>query len=391
MTTVLPLRTGARRMRTLIALSSASSSNGDVHRIVFETCSRLKDRFAFELAIDDHLSRNVAAVVEFGKALDIPVHVGSARTGSNPSDLQNEDLPRLLKTRRWDVVEAHSWAGTGTIGNLRTHVGDLPLAFTPHYPPVRSISRPSRRAESMEGALSKIIRRADVVFCASPLEARTLQRTFAPDRDNCVVSPLGCDFRLFRPGTLHRQPQMVVVCEEGEPLSRLDRVLELYQRLSRMQPSLRLVLAGYAGEDASRRIPDRLKSRVLIQSASTDRDLASLFAQSLALIHLSDKDSSGVSAVQAMACGTPVLLSRTGAMKSLFAGFKGAYFCPSEDAGASAEVGARVLRQSPLTIERTLSDRSKLESEFHWDRIAEARATQLQAAWFRRKYWAISA
>ncbi len=391
MTTVLPLRTGARRMRALIALSSASSSTADAHRIVFETCSRLRDRFSFELAIDNHLSRNVAAVVEFGKALDIPVHVGTGRTGSNTSDLQNEDLPRLLKMRRWDVVEVHSWASSATIGDLLANLGDLPLAFTAHDPPVRSVGKPSRRAESMEGAVSKIIRRADVVFCASPLEAQTLQKTFAPDRDNCVVSPLGCDFHVFRPGPLQRQPQMVVVNEEGEPRRRLDRVLELYQRLTRVQPSLRLVLVGYGSEEASRRIPDRLKSRVLIQTASTDQELASLYAQSLALIQLSNEDSSGVSALQAMACGTPVILSRTGAMKSLFAGFKGAYFCPSEDAGASAEVGERVLRQTPLTIERTLSDRAKLEAAFHWDTIAEARATQLKAAWFRRKYWALSA
>ncbi len=391
MSTVVSMRASGRKMRVLIVVSSTNQLYSGIGRLIFETCTRMTDRFAFEFAIDDLVSKNVDLLVEFGKSHEIPVHVGRSRAVPYALDVHNDDLPRLLREPRWDMVETHSWANGATNGDVLEHIGDRPLAFTSHYQPSWTVGMTPRREEVIDDTHTRMIQRADVVFCVSPWEVRELQSTFAPDQDNCVFTPHGCNFDVFQPGPVTRKPQLVFVGDQVEPRKRFDRVLDLYKRLVRHHPKLRLVVVGNRSEEVYQRIPENLKSRVDTRGYVTDSELASIYAESLALVLLSEYEAFGIPILEALACGTPVLLSKIAATRSLFTGLKGAYFCPADDPVATAEIAERIIRQQPLTIERALSDRPKIEAEFCWDTIADMRATQFRAAWFRRKYWAISA
>jgi glycosyltransferase involved in cell wall biosynthesis len=391
MSSVVPQDPSTRRMRVLIAVSSTNQLYSGIGRLIFETCSRMADRFAFEFAIDDLIDKNVNVLVEFGKRFDMPVHVGRARVTPEALDVHNEDLPRLMRDRRWDAVETHSWANGATNGDVLKHIGDRPLGFTSHYQPKWTVGMTPRRAEVIDDTHRRMVRRADVVFCVSPWEVGELQSTLAPHQDNCVFTPHGCDLDIFRPGPVERKPQLVFVGDQVEPRKRFDRVLDLYQRLVRHHARLRLVVVGNRSEEVLHRVPEHLRSRVETRGYVTDPELAAIYAESMALVLLSEYEAFGIPILEALACGTPVLLSRIPATRSVFLGLKGTYFCPEDDPMATAEIADRVIRQQPLTIQRALSDRSRIESEFCWHRIADVRATQLRAAWFRRKYWAISA
>lgn len=391
MTNIVPLRAGTRRMRVLIAIASTNQLYSGIGRLIFETCKRMTDRVAFEFAIDDHISRNVELLVKFGQTHDMPVHVGPARQVPYALDVHNEDLPRLLRERRFDAVETHGWANAATNGDILSYIGNRPLTFTSHYQPTWTVPMSHRLADVLEAVHRRMIRRADVNFCVSPWEKRELQETFAPDRDNGIYTPHGCNFEVFRPGPVERRPQLVFVGDLAEPRKRFDRVLDVFTRLRRYHRDLRLVVVGNRSEQVYDRIPETLASKVETRGYVTDAELASIYAESLALVLLSEYEAFGIPILEALACGTPVLLTRMPATKSLFAGLKGAYFCPSTDPVATAAVAERIMRHRPLAVERALSDRPKIEQMFDWQTIADLRATHLRAAWFRSRYWAVSA
>src|SRR5687768_274410 len=94
------------RMRVLSVLSSTNQMYSGIGRNVFEQAKRLADRVDLEFAIDDYVSKNLDLVVQFGREHGMRVHVGRGHLTSDAVDAGNDDLPALLRERRWDVVEA---------------------------------------------------------------------------------------------------------------------------------------------------------------------------------------------------------------------------------------------------------------------------------------------
>ena len=128
-----------------------------------------------------------------------PSTSGAARNAPMRLDHGNEDLIRLLRSRRWDAIECVCWANAAT----NRAVLDACRGDDPRLHPARparmdgpdvcpaSPSSPRRSTAAM-------IRRADSSSATRPGSvARSRRRArIGTMPDSC---PLGCDFRLFAP------------------------------------------------------------------------------------------------------------------------------------------------------------------------------------------------
>jgi D-inositol-3-phosphate glycosyltransferase len=378
------------RMRILSILSSSNQMYSGIGRAVFELSDRLRDRVQFEFAIDDRDERNLNIVKRFAEPRGLTVHVGRGRKRDECLDFGNDDLEELMGRAEWDAVECNCWANSDTNESVLRQIGTTTLIYTPHDQPAWTVPMDAIPAGNTERIHQGVVRRADVVLCDSIYERIQIQAR-APGKNSAAFVPLGCDFRLFEAGGLERKQQLVFVGDLAEPRKRFDRVIGLLESLRVARPELRLVVIGNRSESAIERIPESLRPACDLLGYIDEESLRRVYRESLGLILLSDYEAFGIPLLEALASGTPVFLSDIAPTRSLFASFRGAHFCPPEDASQTFEIVERALKRTRATFREVLTDRPRLEARFGWDGLADKKWQLISSAWTYRNRFRWSA
>ena len=387
----MPNRAGPSRMRILIVVSSANQMYSGIGRAAFEFVRHLKDRADFEFAIDDLEPRNRDLVVEFGRREGIAVHLGGGFRMDDALDSGNRDLPGLLVTNRWDLVECLGFANSLTNAALVDALApDVPLAYTPHDQPLWSVPMSEAQASRITEVHQRVLRRADVVFCDSPAERESLVRSI-PDRDSCRFVPLGCDFEHFRAGPTDRGHQLLFVGDLAEPRKRFDRAIAAFTKVRETFPDLRLVVIGNRSDASLHQLPEAIRPFVDLRGYVSESELVRELASSAGFLLFSDFEAFGIPILEALACGTPVFLSEAATTRGLFQTYRAARFVDADDLDAVATVIVKSLKRGPAAIEEALGDRRRLAARFSWGPLAELKWRGLASAWTRRRCWTASA
>jgi glycosyltransferase involved in cell wall biosynthesis len=205
-------------------------------------------------------------------------------------------------------------------------------------------------------AYDRAARTADRVLVISEfVRARAIER-LGLDEDRVVVTPLGVDFRRFRPGRARRHP---ILLYPAKPWAHKNhaRLFEAFAELRREHPSLQLVLTGGGNYDA---LPEGVEARGHV---SAD-DVADLMRRASALVFPSLYEGFGLPPLEAMACGCPVACSDRAALPEVV-GDAARLFDP-EDVGSIVDAVREVLDDPAPWVARGL-ERAPL---FDWDETA---------------------
>lgn len=120
-----------------------------------------------------------------------------------------------------------------------------------------------------------------------------------------------------------------------------------------------------------------LRGRVHFTGYVSDEDLAALYSDALAAAIPSFSEGFGLSAVEAMACGTPLLASTAGAIPEVV-GDAGLFFDP-RDAAQMAGAIHRLATQRELLAELRAKARER-SATFTWERAARLALAHLERA-----------
>jgi glycosyltransferase involved in cell wall biosynthesis len=159
------------------------------------------------------------------------------------------------------------------------------------------------------------------------------------------------------------------------PHKNLLRLVEAFARSPRSD--VRLVLTGDVHDVFHTHVPEiratierhELGDRVLLTGFVPDEDLVYLYGRAYALVQPSLLEGFGLPAVEAMACGTPVISSRAGSLPEVV-GEAGVYFDPTQvDSIAEAIRGLLAEPSHRATLARLALERS---ARFTWDASASA-------------------
>ena len=170
-----------------------------------------------------------------------------------------------------------------------------------------------------------------------------------------VIHP-GIDMAVFRPQDknlcrehLELPADAFVIMTGGASLNDENKnVPWLFEQLSHL-PDLRSVIVLAFGEGAVP-VPDRLNVR--FTGGTRDRhDLAQLFAAADVFVSASLMETYGLTLVEAMGCGTPVVAFRVGGIPEAAPDGQGAILCPPQDGAALIQAITR-LRDSPQLRDR---------------------------------------
>jgi glycosyltransferase involved in cell wall biosynthesis len=293
----------------------------------------------------------------------------------------SQPLHERWRSERPDVVHALRWtsglASLAAARDLRIPVvqsfDSLGVAERRHHVTIGHVGVERMRLEPAIG------RSANAVVAGSSDEENDLTRLGVP-RHSIRIVPWGVDTEEFTPegpvADRGARPRLVTVAD----LHDLDALGTLLRAMSKV-PGAELVVAGGPPREQLR---DDLGFRRLAKLADTlgvgsqvqfaghvgRAALPPLLRSADLMVSVSDYDPSGLTALQAMACGTPVIASAVGShVDAVVDGTTGILVPPGRPALLAQRI--RQLLAHPMLLEAfsvAAADRAK--SRYSWDRIA---------------------
>ena len=257
-------------------------------------------------------------------------------------DLSKEDLPSFvdmfadrvaehLARSEFDALFANYWL-SAEAGHQLKHRLDLPLVTVFHtLARVKSQNGDSEPQSRMDGE-SAVIRCSDVILANSSEEVRQLTQHYGAEPSRIEVVPPGVDHSIFSPGCQDDARQQVgigggpVLLFVGriQPLKGLDIAVRTLAELGNLDAQL-VVIGDSSGPDGPseahrvRALVDRLglSQKVLFVEPRDHKDLPIWYRASDVVLMPSRSESFGLVALEAAACGIPVVAASVGGLRSV--------------------------------------------------------------------------
>jgi glycosyltransferase involved in cell wall biosynthesis len=235
--------------------------------------------------------------------------------------------------------------------------------------------------------IPKLARRAKRVFTVSEYSRQRILKVLGLPEENVIVVPGGASLR-FQPAaaaeiaSLRTRYELenpyVVAVGTIERRKNLPRLLQAWKMASAEFPEVELLIAGGHGRAFRAVDLDVLPRRTRLLGYVADSELPALYSGALALIFPSLYEGFGLPALEAMACGTPVIVSCAGALPEVV-GEAGLYFDPHE-VRQIAEALQSIL--SDPALRRELGQKGLQHArQFSWQSAAEQIYTILHQIW----------
>jgi len=313
--------------------------------------------------------------------------------------------------RRYDIIHSHYWlSGLAAIG-LRSS-WDVPVAHMFHtlgHLKNRVALRPEERvSETRIDSEGLVMRSADRLVAASPLEKVQMATLYGADLCRAEVIPPGVDLELFYPREREEAKAHLGLCPEQhvvmfvgriEPLKGVDTLLRAMASVTRQLPRWKdeLCVAIIGGDadvppeklDAEMSRLQQLRTELGIEElvtflgARTQEALPDYYSAADVVVMPSHYESFGMVALEAMACGTPVIASRVGGLAyTVLHGVTGLHV-PERDPEALAQEIIRLV-QDPALQERMGREAQRVAQCYGWPTIAD-RIVDLYSDLARRK------
>jgi glycosyltransferase involved in cell wall biosynthesis len=186
----------------------------------------------------------------------------------------------------------------------------------------------------------------------------------------------GVDTDLFRPDPAVARNEDEVLCL-GRASDPNKGVKTLIEALALLPGSLRLTLVDNDHPDNSARKRARelgCADRMHITGRVSNEELIRLYRRAALVVVPSRYEGFGLPAVEAMACGTPVVATQAGALPEVMRSAGGGVLVKRDDPAALAKGIASLLEQPAARAELGERGRRGVAAVYAWPRVAQATA-----------------
>jgi glycosyltransferase involved in cell wall biosynthesis len=297
-------------------------------------------------------------------------------------------VAKLLRDRLddFDVVHDNQTLGYGILDIERA---GLPLVTTIHHPitfdrrvdlaAARTLTRKLslRRWYGFVRMQAKVARRLRRILTVSESSARDICIDFGVDRSRVQVIPLGVD-SVFTPPTAPRVPGRIVAMASADtPMKGIATLLEAFAKLRTERDVELLLVARPKPGGRTEQLIDRLSigDSVRFVNGISDEELAAIVASAEVACVPSLYEGFSLPTVEAMACATPLVVSRAGAIPEVV-GAEGlcADLVTPGDVGELVQALEQLLDDPERRARMGAAGRERALTEYSWHAVAEATA-----------------
>jgi len=347
------------------------------------------------------------------------VHLPAGPEEPYHKNLVYEHLPQFVAGFRkfcaaenitYDLLHSHYWL-SGWVARELKRQRPVPTVHMFHtLARMKNMAAPGNATKETETRIrveGELVHDLDCLIAATPLDRAQMVELYGADPDRIVVIPLGVDPAMFRPipraealaamGIDLPQPnRLVLFVGRLDPVKGLDTLLRAMCELTELEPqlskSLSLVVIGgdtdESGTDLSEELEclDKLKDEagisdlVAFVGSRAQDTLAYYYSAADVCVVPSYYESFGLVALEAMACGTPVIASRVGGLQHTVEDGINGFLVPSGDHQALAEKLRMVLCDAELREKLATSARRSTQS-YTWKIVAERILDVYQHLW----------
>lgn len=339
----------------------------------------------------------VPKLEEFESVFDL-IEFGLMSTGAFPEPrVFGYRAGRLIAGRahEFDVIhdnQSLNWS------LLRLHLDGMPMVASIHHPITVDRRLDMKAAKGLKAKFGafrwygfvrhqcEVARRINSILTVSETSRRDLASSMGIDPQRVRVVPIGVDTTVFRPlPGVERVPFTVVTTASADvPLKGLVHLVEAFPLLVRAYPQARLSIIGATRPgSAVQRLVDRLglRSRVEFLGKVSQEEIVSLYSVSQVACVPSLYEGFSLPAIEAMACGIPLVATDGGALPEVV-GDDGAaaLIARAGDAASIAEQIARVFDSPELASSLSHHARLRVLARYSWRSAALATVEVYRAA-----------
>ena len=304
------------------------------------------------------------------------------------------DTLSTLPKNYYKILHSHYWI-SGQLGWMVSEQTQIPLVHTMHtMAKVKNLNlAEGESAEPLTRAIGEeqIVKNAAALIANTDAEAASLVSLYGACPDNVFVVTPGVDLQRFTPGTgkaaarakLNIAPDAQLLTFVGRiqphkgPEVLVRTVAEMVSHSPHLRAKLALVIIGGAS-GSGRSEPDRLKSLAKFLGVEdivhfmppVSRDVLPDWYRAADLVCVpSYSESFGLVALEAQACGTPVVATAVGGLRTAVADGISGSLVDGHDPRAWSAVISRLLADPARRITLSLGA-MKHASNFGWDLAA---------------------
>jgi D-inositol-3-phosphate glycosyltransferase len=319
-----------------------------------------------------------------------PHHLPKESLGDVLDEFTEGVLAHLERNGGADVVHANYWL-SGVVGHRIKHALGIPFVTTFHTMARVKAEGGDPEPAWRDRAEAEIVNCADAICVSCPQEERQFRRLYGDPQGRIEIIAPGVEHAFFAPGDrggartaldLPREPQVLLFVGRIQPLKGLDVAIKALHDLDRRDVML-LVVGGASGEGGS--VEER-RVRALVSDLGVAEQvrfvppqphhiLSSYYRAADVVVVPSRSESFGLVALEAAACGVPVVASAVGGLQSLVDHGETGFLIPDRDSRHFATAIERILDDPALAV--AMSDRSaQRATQYTWG-FAAARARRL--------------
>ncbi len=331
-------------------------------------------------------------IVELGKNARV-IHLAAGYHQAKKEDL-HRFVPQFLRSLysfqrrnqiKYDLIHSNYWL-SGRVGIALSEEWDIPHVSTFHtLAKTKLMARAGERESDLRSTVEKtVMDMADTIVVTTEMEKEDLVRLYGAAHTKIKVNPAGVDLDLFRPmdklearGRLGLdESRIILYVGRIEPLKGIDILLEAVS-LMEWGTDYRLIIVGGSLEgDEHLEFLKNLARELGIEdkvsfTGSIEQDkLPSFYSAADVFVLPSHHESFGLVALEAMACGSPVIASRVGGLKTFLNNGESGYLIPWQCPEPFAQ-RLDILLANP-SLMNTMGNAAKLKAlDMGWGGVAE--------------------
>jgi D-inositol-3-phosphate glycosyltransferase len=307
---------------------------------------------------------------------------------------------RIKQNISYDVIHSHYWI-SGVLGHKLQSSWNAYHMITYHtIGAVKNLTCSTENASELRIANEKkLAKQCDRIIVPTQKDKEYLIQYYDAPCENIRIVPCGVDLERFIPQdktSARRQlalpidDPIILYVGRFAPIKGLDRLFESFSRIKHASRAV-LVMVGGDGERSpmSRHLQKKAKAlhirnRLIFAGRVHQKTLPFYYSAADVLAMPSYYESFGLSALEALACGTPVVTASVGAMEEIVKDNLAGYVATDSDPQHFSSLIEAVLENQKQNALSPLKIRASV-SEFTWTRTASLLLDAYRSVSVKRK------